>query len=100
MAEELRSIDWWNADIPRLHPVVDERLTMEEMLDLEPGLSELSAAVRAYNGKGTNRDWYRTIKPRMIALVGVRARHPRLTSSAAYDAAYRYLYDLLTGKNA
>ncbi len=44
-----------------------------------------------------NRIWYRLMKPRLVWLVGWHAedKHPVLSSAAAYDVAYEFLYDIM-----
>jgi hypothetical protein len=65
-------------------------------------LRELEADIKACADKNkgrkgfcANKVWYREFKKRLIRIVGDFAVDERLGSSAAYDVAYGYLYDLL-----
>jgi hypothetical protein len=46
-------------------------------------------------GEDPDRTWYERFKPRVVGLVGVYARNPRLRSRRAYERSYEHLYDLL-----
>lgn len=78
--------------------------TWEVMVLNEPLLQALEEDVQAFARTTTiesedelDRIWYRLIKPRLVALVGWEARLGCLQSTAAYDVAYRRLYDRLMG---
>ncbi len=85
------------------------RPTWDELIAIEPGLAALLAEVRRERpGRRycANARWFghaphrgEGFKPRMERLVGWRAEggDPRLRTAAAYDAAYRTLYDALPG---
>ncbi len=104
-----------------------EDLSWERLVELEPELAKLEREVQAYRKLDrlqrqilalpvdlpleafrwaattcANAIWYGYggypgIKPRLLGLVGWHARNPALRSSAAYDLAYRRLYDGLPG---
>lgn len=104
-----------------------EALSWERLVELEPELAKLEREVQAYRKLDrlqrqilalpvdlpleafrwaattcANAIWYGYggypgIKPRLLGLVGWHARNPALRSSAAYDLAYRRLYDDLPG---
>jgi len=80
-------------------------LTFNDMIRLEPRLAALKEKAfvtwqsRRWDRKEQERNWYLSIKPEMIKLVGFGAAVPALKSSAAYDYCYQYLYNILiTGR--
>jgi hypothetical protein len=76
-------------------------MTLDEMIQLEPGLQELREDVAVVEDDKTsssfcaNRLWIRRFKPRLIELVGSLAGVEELRTSEAYDVAYRELYQIL-----
>lgn len=85
-------------------------MTFEDLCQREPQLKALLDEARAVSSKGdpkfcANRVWYgyrdyrKGFKHRMSQLVGTHRRpeHPMLSTSEAYDLAYRTLYDALPG---
>jgi hypothetical protein len=76
-------------------------MTLDEMCELERGLKELRDDVAAVEDDGTkpqfcaNTIWIRKFKPRLVKLVGVSAQIDELRTIAAYDLAYRTLYQML-----
>jgi hypothetical protein len=74
-------------------------MTFDELCEIEPGLRQLEAQIRAVDDSDphfyANREWYRNHKPVLLHLAGWYARCPDLRSVEAYDVAYGYLYDLL-----
>ncbi len=86
------------------------RPTFAQLAALEPDLARLEYEIRAWARTPLGDDWcanarwygygrFRGMgyKPRMVELVGIGARgeDPALHTSAAYDVAYRHLYELL-----
>ncbi len=86
------------------------RLTFDQLAALEPGLARLEYEMRAWartplgDAWCANARWYgygrfrgMGYRARLVALVGWGSKHPdaRLHSSAAYEVAYRHLYELL-----
>lgn len=87
-----------------MRPTKSERMRYKELREIEPGLKELEAEIRAErpgpDGRYcANRVWYCKYKPRLCLLVGWEARLPGLRSMRDYDAAYQTLYDLLPDCN-
>ena len=80
-------------------------LTFSDMVKLEPRLAVLKEkcfviwqAMR-FSRRELERNWYLSIKPEMIKLVGFGAASPALRSCGAYDYAYQYLFNILmTGR--
>jgi hypothetical protein len=86
------------------------RQDFDELALIEPKLRELESAVITYVADAfikkdfdTNDKWYgigkhhnEGIKAEMATLVGYSADKPALRSSAAYDIAYQYLYELIS----
>ena len=87
-----------------MRPTRWERMRYEELCEIEPGLKELEAEIRAERPRPdgrycANMAWYRKYKPRLCLLVGWEARLPELRSMRDYDAAYQTLYDMLPDCN-
>lgn len=85
-----------------------DALSFRQMCEIEPGLRELADEIIAISMSRTGsrvcanelffspgEDGEPSMKQRMTQLVGWYARDPRLYSGAAYDLAYRTLYNLL-----
>jgi hypothetical protein len=75
-------------------------MTWEEICKKEPRLSELYADARRITSRGdpnfcANFVWYRTLKPRLLFLVGWHAERPELRTSEIYDFVYHYIYKVL-----
>jgi hypothetical protein len=79
-------------------------MTFDELCNLEPNLLVLANDAREYRDDSqqpsfcANWIWYRKgLRQRLIRLVGWHSRHadPIVRSQAAYDVAYRAIYEML-----
>jgi len=80
-------------------------LTFDDLAGMEPLLAKLRAEIARVKDDGSrdyfcaNQVWFSAFKPVMVLLVGYHARRrveqPLLGTAAAYDIAYRDLYDAL-----
>jgi len=83
-------------------------MTWDELIEIEPMLTELEAEARNFNQAAYECDptfcandvWlgygpYPGIKPRLLRLVGWMAVDIRLSSEEVYDLAYQHIYNLL-----
>jgi hypothetical protein len=98
------SVEGWVRVGREMIETTTQRPTFAQLCELEPGLSRLlaeakaeKAAQRADRRYCANRVWYRRFKWRLLALVGWERpdKHPVLSSTTAYDVAYRTIYDNL-----
>lgn len=79
------------------------KLTWVDLVAMAPQLSDLERSIRGIVDDGSkkrfcqNALWYRRFKPVLENLVGSNAygSPPAARTSAAYDIAYDYCYDLL-----
>lgn len=74
------------------------RLTWRQIEAIEPRLARLyveAKAVRASKNFCANEIWYRSMRPRLVRLVGWDAGDKRLKTQEAYDLAYRKIYEAL-----
>jgi hypothetical protein len=86
------------------------RLSWAELVEREPALGQLEREMRAFRRTPLGDDfcanarWYgyarfkgMGYRARVVALIGWGSRHsdPALHTSAAYEVAYRHLYELL-----
>ena len=76
------------------------RLTIGELLDLEPRLSDLLHDALQGEDKPdycADEYWYREIKPRLLKIVGWYAETDNeiLKSSESYDISYQFIYSAL-----
>lgn len=69
------------------------------LIRLEKRILQYSANNRHTKNFCANNAWYSVFKPEMCKLAGYGAKDERLRSSAAYSAAYEYLYHLLPDCN-
>jgi len=77
--------------------------TFEELCEREPALKSLYDRAKRYEGVTFSRSycvdeiWYREFKPLVFSLVGWSRKgdDELLSSSEAYDVAYRTIYDAL-----
>src|SRR5919202_6993179 len=91
-------------------PASPRRLTWGELVEREPALGLLERELRALRRQGrpadfcANEVWYgyrrwrgRGFRERVVGLVGwcAESTDPDLRTSAAYEVAYRRLYELL-----
>ena len=81
-----------------------DRITFEELCELEPGLLLLAEEARQYKDDPSrpwfcaNEAWYiNGLKRWLIQLVGWDSKHPdpAVHTEAAYEAAYGAIYGLL-----
>ncbi len=74
-------------------------MTFKELVAVEPQLGELYQEARQVRHRGkdfcANSIWYTCFKPRLVLLVGHKAKHPQLRTAEAYDTAYRTIYGAL-----
>lgn len=77
--------------------------TFKKLCEIEPKLLELVELAKeqhkVYNRKRkyycANDYWLRTIKPKLVLLVGWEARNPLLQNTDDYDTAYDTIYNML-----
>lgn len=86
---------------------VATRMAWPELVKAEPRLAELERDLAAMKDDGgptycANARWFGygdgfSYRRALCSLVGWTAENPALRTRAAYDLAYKYLYDLLPG---
>jgi hypothetical protein len=82
-----------NQGLSPLEEIFMQPLTYSEIVNFEPRIKEAEALARELTGSPTYGPWYQQVKPAFKFLVGIMSKHadPRLRTSEAYDAVYRYL---------
>jgi hypothetical protein len=102
LSKKVADFEKWKESISREQM---EKLTLDEIMEIEPALRELETGLKKISSKGdpkfcANDLWYgcrgnMSYRALLNKFVGWEAHEPALRTMYAHDLMYQYLYGLL-----